>query len=102
MDVGYDRADRIYLPEDREQCEPGIKGSDSIKSGIFLISCYTGNSCRLELDSSYDCVLKLSIYRFNLIVTHTGISTYTDSETLAPLRSEIEEQTQEECDWRGL
>jgi len=49
-DAGYDRANRIFLSEDREQYEPGIKSSDSIKSGIFLTNCCTVSSWRLELD----------------------------------------------------
>jgi len=49
------------MPEDREQCEPGITSSDSIKSGIFLTSCTVSFcwlvKCSTELDESYDCVL---------------------------------------------
>jgi hypothetical protein len=54
---------RICLPEDRELCEHLIKGSDSIKYGIFLASCVV-SSCQLvkysaELDERYDCVLRV-------------------------------------------
>jgi hypothetical protein len=46
-DAGYDRVNRIYLPEGREHCEPVIKSSDSIKYGIFLTSYCIVSSCRL-------------------------------------------------------
>jgi len=46
-DAGCVRVNEIYLPDYREQCETGIKSSDSIKSGIFLTNCSTVSSCRL-------------------------------------------------------